>query len=115
MDSVLGHEHSDIRIRTCIAHRHRKPDVDLLRIVAEPHPAGLDHGYIATPDPQRRKPGRGAWLTPNLESLDLAEKRRAFHRAFKVSGQLDTGLVSDYLHLCEGSRGGPREPRRTEH
>ena len=57
MDSVLGHEHSDIRIRTCIAHRHRKPDVDLLRIVAEPHPAGLDHGYIATPDPQRRKPG----------------------------------------------------------
>ena len=62
MDSVLGHEHSDIRIRTCIAHRHRKPDVDLLRIVAEPHPAGLDHGYIATPDPQRRKPGRGAWL-----------------------------------------------------
>ena len=102
MDSVLGHEHSDIRIRTCIAHRHRKPDVDLLRIVAEPHP-------------QRRKPGRGAWLTPNLESLDLAEKRRAFHRAFKVSGQLDTGLVRDYLHLREGSRGGPREPRRTEH
>ena len=115
MDSVLGHEHSDIRIRTCIAHRHRKPDVDLLRIVAEPHPAGLDHGYIATPDPQRRKPGRGAWLTPNLESLDLAEKRRAFHRAFKVSGQLDTGLVRDYLHLREGSREGPREPRRTEH
>ena len=46
MDSVLGHEHSDIRIRTCIAHRHRKPDVDLLRIVAEPHPAGLDHGTL---------------------------------------------------------------------
>ena len=66
MDSVLGHEHSDIRIRTCIAHRHRKPDVDLLRIVAEPHPAGLDHGYIATqpgiPGPCREK----ARLSPRV-------------------------------------------------
>ena len=86
MDSVLGHEHSDIRIRTCIAHRHRKPDVDLLRIVAEPHPAGLDHGYIATPDPQRRKPGRGAWLTPNLESLDLARKGAPFTARLRCLG-----------------------------
>ena len=73
MDSVLGHEHSDIRIRTCIAHRHRKPDVDLLRIVAEPHPAGLDHGYIATPDPQRWNPWtlprKGAPFTARLRCL----------------------------------------------
>ena len=97
-----------IRQRTCIAHRHRKPDEELLRVVA----VATAHGGTVLPDPRRRKPGRGAWLTPTLEALELAEKKRAFSRALKVSGQLDTGPVRAYL---EQRAPEPEDTRRTEH
>lgn len=84
---------SGIRLRTCIATRTQKPDVELLRVVAR---RGAD-GYVVIPDPRRRMSGRGAWLTPNVESLFFAEKKRAFHRALRVSGSLDTGPVHQYL------------------
>lgn len=45
------------------------------------------------PDPDRRAPGRGAHLHPTIECLDLAVRRKAFPRAYKVPGPLDvTGL-----------------------
>jgi predicted RNA-binding protein YlxR (DUF448 family) len=36
------------------------------------------------PDPERRLPGRGAWLHPDLECFDRARARRGFNRAFKA-------------------------------
>lgn len=79
-------------LRTCIATRHVLPDGHLLRVVrsvADPN--------VVVPDPGRKLPGRGAWITPTLEALELAEKRHAFGRALRVSGQLDTGPVREYI------------------
>lgn len=80
------------RLRTCIATRIRCGDSTLLRIVVDPQNAS-----ILLPDPRRRLPGRGAWLTPTTQALDLAEKRRAFSRALKVSTQVDTSRIREYL------------------
>ncbi|MCK7636812.1 YlxR family protein [Corynebacterium pygosceleis] len=87
-----------IRVRTCIATRERRADTQLLRIVADASRSGR-----LIPDPARRKPGRGAWLTPSLEALELAEKRRAFNRALRVSTPVDTEAVRTWLreHAAE--------------
>jgi len=62
----------------------------LLRVVA-------DGGATAVPDPRRRAAGRGAWLHPVPDCVDLAERRRAFGRALRVSGPLDPGPVREYV------------------
>jgi len=41
----------------------------------------------------RRLPGRGAHLHPTRECLELAERRRAFPRALRVSGPLGLDLL----------------------
>ncbi len=78
------------RLRTCIATRKRLPDTELLRVVAD------TDGRII-PDPGRRLPGRGAWITPDLAAYELAEKRRAFARALRLSAPVDTGQVREYI------------------
>lgn len=52
---------------------------------------------ILVPDPRRRYPGRGAWLHPDAECLRLAERRRAFSRALRCAGPLDSVAVHAYL------------------
>ncbi|MDU0477924.1 YlxR family protein [Staphylococcus chromogenes] len=79
-------------IRTCIATRTTHPDNELLRVVA--HRADL---VTVVPDPKRKLGGRGAWITPTLEALEIAEQRKAFGRALRVSGNLDTGPVREYI------------------
>ncbi|MCI2420324.1 YlxR family protein [Saccharopolyspora sp. K220] len=54
-------------------------------------------GPVAVPDPRRRQPGRGAWLHPAPACLRLAERRRAFPRALRVPGPVDTSAVWDHL------------------
>ncbi|WP_229679842.1 DUF448 domain-containing protein [Saccharopolyspora thermophila] len=54
-------------------------------------------GPAAVPDPRRRRPGRGAWLHPDPACLRLAERRRAFPRALRVPGSLDTSAVQEHL------------------
>ncbi|MFP7364612.1 YlxR family protein [Corynebacterium callunae] len=81
-----------IRIRTCIATRQQLPDTALLRVVED-----QDNPGVILPDPNRRMSGRGAWLTPSIAALDLAEQRRAFGRALRVSTKVDTGHVRTYL------------------
>lgn len=80
------------RLRTCIATRKTLPDTQLLRTVLS-----ADQPNAVVPDPDRKLPGRGAWITPTLQALDTAEQRKAFGRAFKVSSQLDTSLVRQFL------------------
>jgi uncharacterized protein len=53
-----------------------------------------------TPDPAGRFPGRGAHLHPDLGCLDLAVRRRAFPRAFRLSGPLDTTVLRAYIEQC---------------
>jgi len=49
---------------------------------------------VAEPDERRRLPGRGAWLHPSRDCLDLAVRRRAFARALRVPGPLDTTALA---------------------
>jgi len=42
------------------------------------------------PDHRGTLPGRGAYLHPALVCLDLAVRRRAFPRALRAQGTLDT-------------------------
>ncbi|MEU1282432.1 YlxR family protein [Streptomyces sp. NPDC005805] len=68
--------------RTCVGCRERAAKSDLLRIV-------VIEGECA-PDDRGTLPGRGAYLHPAVVCLDLAVRRRAFPRAFRVPGPLDT-------------------------
>lgn len=88
------------RIRTCIATRQRRPDDQLLRTVLDPEDPSS--GRVLA-DPRRHLPGRGAWITPDIPALELAEKRRAFKRAFRTSNTVDTTQVR--LYLTESGHG----------
>ena len=77
-------------IRTCIGCRQRAAATELLRVVA-----GQDSTVV--PDPRRRTSGRGAWLHPDQRCVELAERRRAYVRALRVSGPLDPTPVAEYV------------------
>ncbi len=83
--------------RTCVGCRSRTGKSDLLRVVAvEAVPGSPETRYVA-PDPRGRLPGRGAYLHFDLGCLDLAERRRAFPRALRLAGPLDTGELRRWL------------------
>jgi predicted RNA-binding protein YlxR (DUF448 family) len=65
-----------------------------MRIVAVASGGG---GFIAETDLGRRRPGRGAWLHPSPACFDLALRRRAFTRALRCAGPLDTTGLSAYV------------------
>lgn len=58
-------------------------------------------------DPRRRAAGRGAWLHPEPMCLDKAERRRAFARALRVPGPLDTGSLRRDLEQLAHRVAGP--------
>ena len=60
------------------------------------------HGRRLVADPHRRLPGRGAWISPTLSALELAERKRAFKRALRTSAPVDTGQVRQYLEAQRG-------------
>ncbi|NDZ83797.1 MULTISPECIES: YlxR family protein [unclassified Streptomyces] len=75
--------------RTCVGCRERTAKSELLRIV-------VVEGKCA-PDPRGTLPGRGAYVHPASVCLDLAVRRRAFSRAFKVRGPLDSAELNQYV------------------
>jgi predicted RNA-binding protein YlxR (DUF448 family) len=81
-------------VRTCVGCRATGPRSVLLRVV-------LASGAVGTPavvvDVARTLPGRGAWLHPESRCLELAERRRAFPRALRHAGPLDTSAVQAHL------------------
>jgi uncharacterized protein len=78
-----------LRERTCIGCRKRSSPTDLLRMTVS--------GGLVLPDPERRAPGRGAHLHPATECFELAVRRKAFPRAFKVPGPLDVTGLQEYV------------------
>jgi predicted RNA-binding protein YlxR (DUF448 family) len=76
-------------VRTCVGCRIRAVASGLLRVVA------VDGTLV--PDPRRRHPGRGAWVHPDIGCLRVAERRRAFPRALRTAGALDTAAVHAFL------------------
>ncbi|WP_406865461.1 YlxR family protein [Streptomyces sp. HUAS MG47] len=73
--------------RTCVGCRERAAKSDLLRIVA------VEGACV--PDHRGTLPGRGAYLHPASVCLGLAVRRRAFPRAFKVPGPLETAELAE--------------------
>jgi hypothetical protein len=73
-----------------------------LRVVAERSGTGENLARVA-PDPRLRMPGRGAWLHPTPECLDLAVQRKAFGRALRVRALLEVTDVGEYIDAREQS------------
>ncbi|MFN2496123.1 MAG: YlxR family protein [Pseudonocardiaceae bacterium] len=88
-------------VRTCVGCRTRTAASGLLRVVVV-----VDGALV--PDPRRRHPGRGAWLHPDLGCLRLAERRRAFSRALRFAGTLDSAALHTFLAQQDGDATGPR-------
>lgn len=65
--------------RTCIGCRAVTGQSELVRYV-------LQEGAVVA-DPQRKLPGRGAWLHPDPVCWDRAGKRRSFQRALRAGWQ----------------------------
>ncbi|MFI9205879.1 YlxR family protein [Streptomyces sp. NPDC053048] len=79
--------------RTCVGCRERAAKGELLRTVV------IEDSCV--PDPRGTLPGRGASVHPTLVCLDLAVRRRAFPRAFKSQGALDTAELRRYIERIE--------------
>ena len=75
--------------RTCVGCRVEASQATLLRVVA------VDSLLVA--DPRRRLPGRGASVHPDPTCVDLADQRRAFPRALRLTGPLDVTPVRQHL------------------
>ncbi|WP_078919115.1 YlxR family protein [Streptomyces sp. NRRL S-481] len=75
--------------RTCVGCRERAAKADLLRIVAIRD--------TCVPDPRGTLPGRGAYIHPAAVCLDQAVRRRAFTRALRAPGALDTKALRRYV------------------
>src|SRR4029453_9423174 len=80
-------------MRFCVGCRSRAPACDLVRFVA----VGTGDDLRLQPDPSRRLPGGGAHLHPDPACFALAERRRAFGRAFRLTGVADTGLLAEHI------------------
>ncbi|WJV45834.1 YlxR family protein [Streptomyces flavofungini] len=79
--------------RTCVGCRERAAKNELLRIVA------IEGSCV--PDPSGTLPGRGAYVHPALVCFELALRRRAFPRAFRVQGPLDTAELRRNVEAAE--------------
>jgi len=88
----------------CVGCRERASATELIRVVAVG--AGTP-AWVLTPDPRRSAPGRGAHLHPTTACLDLAERRRAFGRALRVEGTVDTVGVRRLLEERAAEAGDP--------
>ncbi|ROO58791.1 hypothetical protein EDC02_0560 [Micromonospora sp. Llam0] len=90
-------------VRTCVGCRRRAPVHELLRVVV----VGGEHVSRLRPDPIRGLPGRGAHLHPDPACLELAQRRRAFGRALRVPGVVDTGELAEYISTSTATSGHP--------
>ena len=67
-----------IPMRQCVGCREMKEKRDLIRVVKSPE------GEISL-DFKGKKPGRGAYVCPDLDCLKRARKARALERAFETA------------------------------
>ena len=77
-------------VRTCVGCRARAPRTTLLRVVA------VDSTLV--PDEKASMPGRGAWVHETSACVEAAIRRRAFVRALRVPGPLDTQTFEKRLN-----------------
>jgi uncharacterized protein len=66
---------------------------------------------VVVPDPLGSAPGRGAHLHPTTACYELAVRRKAFGRALRVPGGLESAAVREWLSTAGRD---PGQPARTE-
>ncbi|QTE30586.1 YlxR family protein [Pengzhenrongella sicca] len=86
-------------VRTCVGCRSQGSRSVLHRVVATD--CGPGEIPVLVIDTGRSLPGRGAWLHPDPSCLELAERRRAFPRALRIAGPVDTSAVRGFLAARE--------------
>ncbi|WP_268243666.1 YlxR family protein [Arthrobacter sp. AQ5-05] len=87
-------------MRTCIGCKLTAAREHLVRLVRSASETGEPEALV---DLRRRMPGRGAWLHPNPDCLQLAIKRRAIVRALPGVGNV-SDVESQLAELsCEGT------------
>lgn len=80
-------------VRTCVGCREKAAKSDLVRLVVDE--AAVSAAVVV--DDARTSQGRGAHLHPDPTCLDLAIRRRAFPKAFRLPGPLDTAAVRGWF------------------
>nr|WP_281277763.1 MULTISPECIES: YlxR family protein [Myceligenerans] len=80
-------------MRTCVGCRGRDQRSALLRVVLDP--AAAQPRIVV--DVRACLPGRGAWIHPGAECLELAERRRAIPRALRAGGPVDLAELREHL------------------
>ncbi len=75
--------------RTCVGCRRTGAPDDLIRVVAA-------EGRLVV-DERRHLPGRGAWLHGDAECLALADRRRAWQRALRLTEAADVSAVQEWI------------------
>lgn len=79
-------------LRRCLASGEVRPKRELLRFVVAPDGA-------VVPDVAERLPGRGLWLSPRRDMIDLACTRNLFARAAKAPVRVPTDLAAQVERL----------------
>lgn len=103
--------------RTCVGCRRRADRSVLLRVVAVQE-NGSAHLRLE-PDPDRRLPGRGAWVHPVGECLEKAIARRAFGRALRLAAAPNPETVERWVQAAATHSGDEHDepcsgdPRRS--
>jgi len=97
-------------VRTCVGCRARDLRSSLLRVVLVADAAGSP---VLVPDEAARLPGRGAWLHPDPDCLALAQRRKAFGRALRHAGPLDTTALAGTVAETMARAGDDRDVRRS--
>lgn len=83
-----------VPLRKCLVTNEMKPKKELIRIVRSPE------GEVSV-DPTGKKNGRGAYISNNEESFDLAKKRDILSRHLQVKVEPEI-----YDQLKEASKKG---------
>jgi predicted RNA-binding protein YlxR (DUF448 family) len=89
-------------IRTCIGCRQACAAGELLRLVL------VDGRPV--PDPERRRPGRGASIHPRESCIESAIKRGGFGRAFR--GPVAVGAPSELIQAVKAAWASSRAAQR---
>lgn len=88
-----------IPLRRCVGCRQMKPKRELIRV------ARVQEGDISL-DLKGKKPGRGAYLCPQLECINKARKSAGLERSF--SQKVSSEIYDSLLEQLKGGDGGDR-------
>lgn len=82
-------------IRSCVVCRQTSDKRALLRVVRLPE---KDGGQVVA-DPTGKRAGRGAYVCPEIDCIEKAQKQRRFERALSTSGPVPNEVFEELKTL----------------